>query len=125
MGTNYYHRFNICSECERYDERHIGKNSGGWEFSFRGYKDSEGNPIIVSWQDWKEILKAFKYGKIFDGSGNEWSYDDFVAKVEKTKGLQNHYDYTIKAGHQYMYNDFHYENWKDAEGWSFSSTEFC
>ncbi len=74
MGTNYYHRYNICSECRRYDKRHIGKSSAGWQFSFKGWKDSEGRPAIKSWQDWKYILKTFKDGQIFDEYGKEWSY---------------------------------------------------
>lgn len=125
MGTNYYHRTNICAECGHYDERHIGKSSIGWQFSFRGYNidrddfDEEAKPIIASWQDWKEVLKE---GKIFDEYGKEWSYDDFIAKVEKTKGKQNHYDYLCDSpqyGAPYLI-----DMWKDAEGWDFSSMEF-
>lgn len=123
MGTNYYHRYNICSECERYDERHIGKNSAGWQFSFRAYNDDEGRPIIASWEDWKNVLAGLKHGRIFDEYGREWSYDDFVAKVETTKGKQNHYDY-LRESPNYG-SAFLKDMWKDAEGWDFSLTEFC
>lgn len=119
MGTNYYHRYNSCSECGRYNERHIGKNSAGWQFSFRGYNDDEGKPLVASWEDWKNVLKI---GRIFDKYGREWSYDDFVAKVEKTKGKQNHYDYLRDSpnyGASYLQ-----DMWKDAEGWDFSTTGF-
>ncbi len=92
MGTNFYHRINICSECRRYDERHIGKSSVGWQFSFKGWKDSEGRPAIKSWQDWKYILKTFKDGQIFDEYGKEWSY-----------------------GSSYLQ-----DSWKDTEGWDFT-----
>ncbi len=91
MGTNYYHRYNICSECRRYDKRHIGKSSAGWQFSFKGWKDSEGRPAIKSWQDWKYILKTFKDGQIFDEYGKEWSYASYLQ-----------------------------DSWKDAEGWDFT-----
>ncbi len=114
MGTNYYHRYNICSECERYDKRHIGKNSAGWQFSFRGHNDDKGNPIIASWQDWKNVLSGLRHGRIFDEYGEEWSYDEFTAKVETTKGKQNHYDYlndSPQYGASYLI-----DMWKDAEG---------
>ncbi len=127
MGTNFYHRINICSECRRYDERHIGKSSVGWQFSFKGWKDSEGRPAIKSWQDWKYILKTFKDGQIFDEYGKEWSYDDFIAKVENTKGKQNHYDY-LRDAPQYDYlrdapqygSSYLQDSWKDTEGWDFT-----
>ncbi len=54
MGINYYHRTNICKECGRYDERHIGKSSHGWQFSFHGYNFSEfqeGSIDIHSFED--------------------------------------------------------------------------
>ncbi len=86
MGTNFYHRINICSECRRYDERHIGKSSVGWQFSFKGWKDSEGRPAIKSWQDWKYILKTFKDGQIFDEYGKEWSYVS-SGQLERHRGL--------------------------------------
>jgi len=123
MGTNFYHRYNICSECERYDERHIGKRSSGWQFSFRGYNDDEGKPIIASWQDWKNVLTGLKQGKIFDEYRKEIEVSEFIEMVEKTKGKQNHYDYLRESpnyGPAYLK-----DLWKDEEGWDFSSTEFC
>ena len=51
MGTNYYHRTNICPHCNRYDERHIGKSSVGWHFNFRGYDE------IKTFEDWKKVLR--------------------------------------------------------------------
>lgn len=120
MGTNYYHRFNLCSECGRYDERHIGKHSFGWEFSFRGYKQWEDYKGFRSWADWQRELA--KGGKIFDEYGTEISRADFVAMVEATKGKLSHYDEILnspKYGASFLQDD-----WKDAEGWSFSATEF-
>lgn len=123
MGTNFYHRTRsgFLGLFGREEEKHIGKRSGGWRFSFRGYKDSEGRPIIVSWQDWKRALKK---GKIFDEYGKQYSYVYFVVMVEQGRapGSKNHYDYVWdapKLGPAYLQDD-----WKDAEGWSFSTTEF-
>lgn len=130
MGTNFYHRrrkgFLGLFGCE--EEQHIGKRSGGWQFSFRGYVERRDigmskTVVIGSWQDWKRVLKK---GKIFDEYGKEYSYDYFVVMVEQTKkpGMLNHYDETEKY-YRHCYNDFDGENWKDAEGYSFSSTKFC
>jgi hypothetical protein len=122
MGTNFYHRYNICSECERHDERHIGKRSSGWQFSFRGYNDDEGRLIIASWQDWKNVLTGLKQGKIFDEYRKEIEVSEFIEMVEKTKGKQNHYDYLRKSPH---YGPSYLSDmWKDSEGWDFTSGEF-
>jgi len=124
MGTNFYHRTRsgFLGLFGYEEEKHIGKRSGGWLFSFRGYKDNEGRPIIVSWQDWKRALKK---GKIFDEYGEQYSYAYFVVMVEQSRkpGSLNHYDYVCndpRFGPAYLQDD-----WKDADGWSFSATEFC
>lgn len=114
MGTNFYHRFNVSEDGSEYFERHIGKRSGGWEFSFRGYDGRGGEPKIRSWADWKFHL--LKEGKIFDEYGTEHGPAQFIAMVEKTKGEKNHYVYSGFVGP----ND-----WQDQDGWSFSATEFC
>ncbi len=120
MGTNYFHRYNKCSHCNRYDERHIGMQSAGWEFSFQAFTDDEYKPFLKSWAEWKEALKA---GQIFDEYEREISLDEFIAKVEATKGRKNHYDsmidYAKRHGPSYMDGE-----WKDAEGWSFSLAQF-
>ena len=116
MGTNYYHRTGICECCRRYDERHIGKSSAGWQFSFQGYRDSV--PIITSFEDWKRELQI--EGKIFDEYGREVSFEDFVKLVkEKQSEEMNTYDYCAKEGSVNMTR-----RWKDEEGYSFSEGEF-
>jgi hypothetical protein len=130
MGTNFYHRTRsgFLGLFGATEEKHIGKRSGGRQFSFRGYVERRDmgmskTVVIGSWQDWKRVLKR---GKIFDEYGKEHSYDYFVAMVEQTKkpGMLSHYDETQKH-YRHHYNDFDGENWKDAEGYSFSATEFC
>lgn len=122
MSTNYYHRFNECEHCGRYDEKHIGKNSGGWQFSFRAYVDGDGNVIVGSWADWQNVLKA---GRIFDEYGKEVSLDWFVALVEESRGKQNHYDY-VKNAPQYQEAGMNYlrDDYKDSDGWDFSRGAF-
>jgi hypothetical protein len=123
MGTNYYHRYNACAHCGRYDERHIGKHSMGWQFSFRGHakSDEDWNQTIIigSWEQWKEALKE---GKIFDEYRREISLDDFIAMIERSRGKKNHYDYLRddpRYGSSYLS-----DMWKDTEGWDFTSVGF-
>ena len=115
MGTNYFHRYNRCDHCGRYDERHIGKQSAGWQFSFRAHTDSEMRLIIGSWNCWKMALTT---GSIFDEYGKEWSYADFVAKVEATKDGLSHYDEMART---WAVTE---DDWKDSDGWSFTNGEF-
>lgn len=125
MGTNYYQRTDICDRCNRYKEKHIGKSSAGWEFSFQGYDDGRVMPRIKSFMDWKRELQADS--KIFTEYGEEISFEDFVKFVESKKGGTfgpnkipnlNHFDHCEKEGY-HMTND-----WKDKEGYSFTSSDF-
>ena len=124
MGTNYYHRTDICEHCDRYSERHIGLSSGGWQFTFRGYNDVM--PKILSFEDWKRELKN---GKIFSGYGEEICFEEFVAFVEEKqtgtfndKPNKNHYDYCKKEAGNRGYDMR--GDWKDDEGYSFSNSDF-
>jgi len=78
-------------------------------------------PVIQSFEDWKEELQT--EGKIFDEYGEEISLDDFIRLVESKQAVssnQNHYDYCIAENRGWdMSND-----WKDVEGYSFSSSDF-
>ena len=72
---NYYHRTNICEHCGRFDERHIGKASGGWRFHWQAthtYDDGRG-PQIRSVADWRERLKI---GAVFN------EYDEQIDTAE-------------------------------------------
>jgi len=117
MGTNYYQRTDICKCCNRYEERHIGKSSCGWKFSFQGYIENEDNPKIQSFEDWKKELQAD--GKIFDEYGTEFPFEEFVSIVENREvEALNHFDWCSKEGYDMS------RDWKDDKGFSFSSSEF-
>jgi len=121
MGTNYYHRTNICKHCNRYDEEHIGKSSSGWTFSFHG--DREGWELkhpITSFEDWKKILKE---GKIFDENDEEISLEDFIKLVESKQNEKfNHTKYCLN---QHLERKYAEKNcWLDKNGNSFSEGEF-
>ena len=75
--------------------------------------------LVGSWRDWQNVLN---FGRIFDEYSHEISYDDFVAKVESSKGKQNHYDY-LRDSPQYG-AAFLKDEYKDAEGWDFSRGVF-
>ncbi len=94
MGTNYYHRIDICESCNRYKEKHIGKSSAGWQFSFQGYREDEDIPKIASFEDWKRELQAD--GKIFDEYGREMSFEEFVEYVERRQTGKWHNKPNIK-----------------------------
>lgn len=124
MGTNYYLRTNICECCDRYDEKHIGKKSVGWQFGFRSYRTEEIE--IETCENWLEVLlKAVlidRTGKICNEYGAEVPFDSFVEMVKKSKDNlenKNHYDWCVE--HECLNS---YNQWKDAEGYSFTDSEF-
>ena len=115
MGTNYYLRTNHCHSCNRHDERHIGKLSCGWRFSFRGYRGE-----IESYQDW---LKVLQEGEIFNEYEEKVSLEDFRKTVEtKDDNDKDHITEAIKEGAHSEYVKEHC--WNDSEGYSFSDAEF-
>jgi hypothetical protein len=119
MGTNYYHRTNICECCNRYDETHIGKSSGGWTFSFQGFKkayEDDETEEVLSYADWLNRLQSG--GKIFDEYGDEVSLDEFMALVEMKKGEKRNHTIYCRTHHPGL------DNWLDADGHSFSAGEF-
>lgn len=121
MGTNYYHRINICETCGRYDEHHIGKSSGGWTFSFHGQRDDDPDGLlggkVVSIGDWRQRLK---FGPIFDEYGRHVDTEDFWELVEKKKDGKNHTEYCRKEHPRFYIQTC----WLDDEGNSFSEGEF-
>lgn len=111
MGTNYYLRYNICNCCNRYDELHIGKSSGGWQFLFHQVDEdinsrdinpesilldvSKTHVIIDSYQKWKRFIDRFvsdyEVAKIFDEYDNEIEPSELFNKIESNRDLLSHY----------------------------------
>jgi hypothetical protein len=115
MGTNFYYRKRSGLFGSDVEELHIGKQSAGWQFTFRAYKGEDGKIAIESWKTWKEILTRSKAGKIFDEYGKEFTAQEFIHMVEATSTGKNHVDFA----------SYETNTWNDPEGWSFSLTEFC
>jgi hypothetical protein len=133
MGTNYYLHYNICKCCSRSDEIHIGKSSGGWTFSFQGYrangtyyteiKDKDEKELkIESYKDWLSFLERMiaKGSEIRDEYNEKISLDKFKELVERKKDEKfNHTKYCM-VEHPSSMKDL----WLDAEGHSFSDGDF-
>lgn len=87
MSTNYYLRTNICPCCNRFDQVHLGKKSGGWSFSFNGV------PFKSLFDVWGAIIAPQaqiidEYGKpltpdqfrtMVEESADDWTYDRYCA----------------------------------------------
>lgn len=123
MGTNFYHRFNKCDCCGRYDERHICKSG----VIFRGYRrpdylDSD-DPFteVLSWADWKGMILAG--GEVWDEYGEKSDVRDFIAYVESHAPEQRRrqFDWMLENDRESIREG---RDWLDAEGFSFYSGEF-
>jgi len=75
MGTNFY------TEREGRYDRHIGKSSAGWCFSFRVYRD------IKNLQDWERYLDSKVLIK--DEYGKEYSKEEFLESFVKRDRTYN------------------------------------
>lgn len=136
MGTNFYAKVNVCPHCHRPEKTlHIGKRSGGWEFSFRGYicdvlEYNEAGRIIRSCEDWEKFLSEpgivieDEYGAEYDA---ETFFKEEVLETRR-RGALNHYDYCFNEARKADYlppsNEYLNKCWKDEFGWSFSDWEF-
>lgn len=84
MSANYYVRYDKCECCGRYDKLHIGKQSVGWTFLFRSYRELE----LHSAGQWRELLNK-KGSSILDEYGVTITPEDFFAKVEAAQTAVN------------------------------------
>uniref|UniRef100_A0A6M3JPB9 Uncharacterized protein n=1 Tax=viral metagenome TaxID=1070528 RepID=A0A6M3JPB9_9ZZZZ len=107
MGSNFYHRTNLCDKCGRYDEEHIGKCSWGWSFSFHATED------IKTYKDWLEKFK--QGGEIWDEEGEKFTIKEFKNLVKQKINGQNHAK---------LYKEKYQDCYNDPEGHSFMKGEF-
>ncbi|MEK6281897.1 MAG: hypothetical protein AABN95_16205 [Acidobacteriota bacterium] len=117
MGTNYYTVTNVCEHCKRHDhDKHIGKSSAGWTFSFRGYREDYDVSKIETFEQWKLELA---HARIFDEYGKEITLTQFIALVDMKKGER--FNHTTYCNTEHPDIDY---NWLDPEGHSFTGREF-
>jgi len=119
MGTNYYLVVNKCECCNRRDLVHIGKKSLGWQFSF--YGPVQQFPDLRSWESWKVFLIN---QLIVDEYDRDITFEEFVLLVENSKDGRNHFDACTESFPDWIDRVGQGIDWKDEEGWSFSSGEF-
>lgn len=113
MGTNYYHRTNVCEHCGRGDDDvHIGKSSGGWTFSFHGTAE------IRSWEDWLKVLRGG--GEIFDEYERRVTLRDFIKLVDDKRTAELNHTIEMRNSPDGRY----FDEWLDDCGHSFSGHEF-
>ena len=113
MGTNYYTKTNKCETCGNKPEGiHLGKSSGGWQFSFQynGGKFYKSVPEMKEWLKDKEIEN--EYGEIV----TQKEFWDMVEDKQKEK--LNHAEYVNKKYPNRESIDF------IINGYSFSDCEF-
>jgi hypothetical protein len=114
MGTNYYTAGQVCPCCgNRTNSLHIGKKSGGWQFSFRAHPDLD----LTSRKAWEAYLSGERY--VLNEYGDKITPDAFWQMVDRSRAEKlNHADYTLAKNGPSEYDS------KDADGWSFTSREF-
>lgn len=97
MGTNYYHRTNICAHCGRHDEPvHIGK-SGYMLHALTEQVphtafDALNRPIgplmvrvlVPTWAAWKDRLRSMP-GDVVNEYGDVQTVDEFIAWMEAAR----------------------------------------
>lgn len=148
MSTNFYYR-TFTGPFKGFKTLHIGKRSGGWQFTFQAYDESEGTVTMTSpasalgaivelphlslrsAQDWKDFMSK-NSGRIEDEYGTVFSNSEFWQMVDehapgKTwvtgEPLLNHFDELVKNQNRYgkINPDI---DWKDAEGFSMTLSNF-
>lgn len=150
MSTNYYFRV-VEGPLAACAPLHIGKISGGWQFSFQGFLEEGGlralpaaswgsmsiqvqvpRLMLRSFDDWMEFLSSTP-GVIVSEYDEEMSFADFErmvrlrgpkATTSEEGALLNHFDY-LKL-HEETYGPVDpAKDWKDPLGYSFCAAEFC
>lgn len=125
MGTDYYYRTNVCDNCKRFDERHVGKKSMGWTFHFRGHRGQpDGSPDIVSIADWAKLFKttpgvlANEYGLVIENPLQ------FLADLERPSIEQQQLEDSPEWRGGWSPRPDLDTEWRDSEGFAFYDGEF-
>ena len=139
MSTNYYVNEPVCDcpcpHCTAPENPHIGKLSGGWEFMFSSVHGPK------SWKEWKEYLlngptpevadpresqgSRIRARNVIDEFGVIHTPEEFIKRVESTRrpGATNQTKYVNRSRTSPPHDhDLHS---LDAEGWSFTNSDFC
>ena len=110
MGTNYYtkDRTNECKCCGRgVEEIHLGKSSGGWQFSFQ-YNDGK------YYKNVEEMKKWLKDKVIEDEYEEVVTSEEFFDMINEKQTEENNHANTYKDDKNIV-----------IDGYSFTNCEFC
>lgn len=127
MGTNYYHRTNICECCGRFDQQHICKSMVSFEAPVVWPDESPFAPVVAasSWQEWKARLVAD--GEVWDEYGKQWDVLEFIDGVEATDpdARRRQFDWMSKHQPARTTTEPAYGmDWLDPDGFSFYGGAF-
>ncbi len=110
MGTNYYTKTEKCSTCGNKPEGiHLGKSSGGWQFSFQ-YNGGRYYKNVAEMREW------LKDKNIENEYGEEVPYKDFWAMVEEKQKIEfkNHAEYMQReypqSGMEYIIDGYSFSD---------------
>lgn len=86
MSCNFYARINICKICKRFNEIHLGKQSGGWKFAV---EMNEGY-----YRDYKEFIQFIKRKdvKIIDEYGRKISQAVLIKGIKAHSKDKSHFE---------------------------------
>lgn len=126
MGTNFYLVENACSHCGRSDEkRHIGKRSGGWKFTWRGY--TRVPPFLTTYREWAARI-GDPLNHVVDEYGHRYAGHEFLAMVQAwdadPKNTQDHVTYMLDPKNVDLFAS-HVNYWQDGDGHAFIGEEFA
>lgn len=114
MGTNYYTKEETCPTCGHTPHSiHLGKSSGGWQFSFQ-YNHGRYYKNVSEMREW------LKSKKIESENGDEVSHEIFwnLVKEKQTTSNLNHAHEMHREHPSYSEMEF------VIDGYSFSDSEF-
>ena len=123
MGTNYYLLTEVCEHCNRgVGEIHLGKSSGGWAFSFRGYHPNQPHDLppsiekVENIEEWRQLVNL-PNSIVKDEYGDIEDKEEFIKWTGAKEG-KHHAQYM--EGHEYQ----RYFDDVMVDGHSFSFQEF-
>lgn len=127
MGTNYFHRSNICECCGRYDEQHICKSLVTFEAPVVWQDEPPYGYVVTvkSWADWKARL--LDDGEVWDEYGERIPSDEFIARVEATDPERRRRQYDWMVEHEperATVQPAEGMDWLDVDGFSFCGGAF-
>jgi hypothetical protein len=134
MSTNYYARYNLCEECNRYDELHIGKNTPTLRGYVGHYVDDKVTEI-TSWQQWKTWLTTTPGVTVFAEHGAEYTIAELIAMFEESSNAERRKQFDAVKNHEWESIRASAsgsrgvpgvgQSWIDDDGFSFYGGEFC